>query len=268
MRRFLTSLLLLFLTLQCLAQMPVPKKPAISEGLVIDYTNTLTPDQKDRLNRKLIAYDDSTSNQIAVVIIPSLKGFPDSSLTYPIEDIALRILREWGVGGQEKKDNGIVVLVAKNDRQVRVETGYGLEGAIPDMIAASVIDDYIVPGFKAGDYYRGLDDGTNTLIQAAAGEYTAPEGYRDKNDGKGIGMGKIILILVVLFFLFGGMGKNRGGGGGMMSRRGYRGWLGPTFPGGWTGGGGGGWSGGGGGGGGFGGFGGGSGGGGGASGSW
>ena len=142
-------------------------------------------------------------------------------------------------------------------------------GAVPDMTAASIIDHDIVPHFKKGDYYSGLDAGTTAIMEAARGEYTAPEGYakRKKGKSKGIGFNTIIVILVILFILF----RKSGGGGGMVSRRGYRGWLGPTFPGGWGGGGwsggGGGWSGGGGGGG-FGGFGGGSGGGGGASGSW
>ena len=269
MKIFLTSCLIM-VSILAGAQMPVPPKPAITEGLVIDLTNTLTASQKEQLNRKLIAYDDSTSNQVVVVIIPSLKGNPDSSLVYPIEDVALRILRDWGVGGQANKDNGIVLLVAKNDRQLRIETGYGLEGAIPDMTAASIIDHNIVPHFKNGDYFGGLAEGTDAIIKAAAGEYTAPKNYANrKKKDTGISFGRIIFIMIILFFVLGGMGGGRGRGGGMMSRRGYRGgWIPPIFPGGgWSGGGGGGgWSGGGGGG--FGGFGGGSGGGGGASGSW
>ncbi|HET9429588.1 MAG TPA: TPM domain-containing protein [Chitinophagaceae bacterium] len=260
MKRFSIVLLVLFSAIVSLAQMPVPKKPAVSEGLVIDYTNTLSDSQKEQLNRKLIAYDDSTSNQIAVVII-------SSTGQYPIEDMALAILREWGVGGQEAKDNGIVILVAKDDRRVRIEVGYGLEGAIPDMVAASIIDHQILPAFKSGDYYKGLEDGTDGIIKAAAGEYKAPADYT-KRKKKGGSFSSVVIALVILFILMGMFSGGRGGGGGYVSRRGYKGWMGPIFPGGgWTGGGGGGgWSGGGGGG--FGGFGGGSGGGGGASGSW
>lgn len=266
MKSLFAVLLFLGLATLSLAQMPVPEKPAVSEGLVIDYTNTLSASQKDQLNQKLIAYDDSTSNQIAVVII-------SSTGIYPIEDMALQILRRWGVGGQEKKDNGIVLLVAKDDRRVRIEVGYGLEGAIPDMVAASIIDHSIVPRFKAGDFYGGLEDGTNAIIEAAAGEYKAPKGYGKSKD-KGGGFSKIIVALVILVILFSLFSGGSRGGGGYVSRRGYKGWMGPVWPvGGWLSGGGGGWSGGGGGGwsgggGGFGGFGGGSGGGGGASGSW
>lgn len=238
----------------------VPQRPSPPK-LVNDFTQSLTPEQIQALESKLVAYDDSTSSQVAVVIIPTTGD-------YPIEDVALQILRRWGVGGKTT-NNGIVVLVAKDDRKVRIEIGYGLEGAIPDMIAASIIDHEIVPNFRENNYYRGLDEGTNAIFRAAAGEYKAPEGYANRKGGKGPKLGTIIFIAIILIVLFSGVGGGRGGG--YVSRRGYRGsWL-PT--GGWTGGSGSGWSGGGGGGwsgggGGFGGFGGGSGGGGGASGSW
>lgn len=259
MKKFFLSLFL-FVAVNVFGQIDkyVPKQPS-PQRLVNDFTNTLTEEQLHALENKLVAYDDSTSSQIAVVIIPTTGD-------YPIEDVALRILREWGVGGKEKS-NGIVLLVAKDDRKVRIEVGYGLEGAIPDMIAASIIDHEIVPNFKEGNYYRGLDEGTHAVIEAAAGEYQAPAGYGSRKN-KGISIGTIIFIVILLIIVFSSAGGR--GGGGYVSRRGYRGWWLPT--GGWTGGGwsggggGGGWSGGGGGG--FGGFGGGSGGGGGASGSW
>jgi uncharacterized protein len=159
------------------------------------------------------------------------------------------------------------------EHKLRIEVGYGLEGAIPDMIAKSIIENDLRPNFRNQDYYRGLDAAINSIIQAAAGEYKAPEGYGDRKNSKGVGIGKIIvgiIILIVILSMFGGGGR----GGGYMSRRGS-GWLGPFIlgemlgsagrgSGGWSGGGGG-WSGSGGG---FGGFGGGSGGGGGASGGW
>lgn len=249
---------ILFLSVCVFAQidnyMPKKQNPV---KLVTDITNTLTSEQVQALEKKLVAYDDSTSNQIAVVIIPTTGD-------YDIADVALKILRDWGVGNKTT-NNGVVLLVAKEDRKVRIETGYGLEGAIPDMIAASIIDNSITPNFKEGNYYRGLDAGTDAIIKAAAGEYKAPVGYSNRKK-KGPGIGSIIFILIILVVIFSGAGG--GGNGGYVSRRGYRGWWLPTT-GGWTGGGGGsggGWSGGGGGG--FGGFGGGSGGGGGASGSW
>lgn len=235
----------------------VPKKPSLAEGLVLDQTNTLTPEQQSALRDKLLAYDRSTSNQIAIVIIPALKG-------NSIEDVGLQILRTWGVGGQADKDNGVVLLVAKNDRKVRVEVGYGLEGAVTDYVSSSIIQNNIQPNFREGNYYRGLTEAVDEIIKAAEGRYTAPEGYGKK---KGIKSWQVILVAIIVWMIIGAIGRG-GRGGGFASRRGYSNWGGPIWwgSGGFGGGGGGGWSGGGGGG--FGGFGGGSGGGGGASGSW
>ena len=232
----------------------VPKRPSPPK-LVNDFTNTLTQEQIAALENKLVTYDDSTSNQIAVVIIPTTGD-------YSVEEIALEIIRRWGVGNKDK-NNGIVLLIAKDDRKIRIETGYGLEGAVPDITAKSIIDNYITPNFKEGNYYRGLAEGTDAIIRAAAGEYKAPAGYGSKKK-KGIGWTSIIFIIIFLLIAMAGGGR---GGGGMMSRRGYggfgAGWIIGSLLGG-----GGGSGGGGGGGGGFGGFGGGGGGGGGASGGW
>ena len=234
----------------------VPKKPSAAEGLVLDRTNTLTPEQEAALEQKLIAYDNSSSNQIAIVLIPTLNG-------NSIEDVALEILRTWGVGGQADKDNGIVILVAKDDRKVRIEVGYGLEGAVTDYTASSIIENNLKPNFREGDYYRGITEAVDEIMNAAAGRYTAPEGYGKSN--KGIKTWQLFLAFLVVWMIVRAIGGGRGGGG-YASRRGYRNWGGPIWwgGGGLGGGGGGGWSGGGG----FGGFGGGSGGGGGASGSW
>ncbi len=262
------SIILLLASFCAAAQIEkvVPSRPN-PPRLVNDFTGTLTADQAGALEQKLYRYDDSTSNQIAIVIIPTTGD-------YPIEDVALRILRDWGVGNKNT-NNGLVILIAKDDRKIRIETGYGLEGAIPDITAKSIIDNDITPAFKEGNYYRGLDNATESIIKAAAGEYKAPKGYSGRKV-KGVGLGAGIIFLIILFIIIAKIGGRGGGGGGMMSRRGYgdfwAGWLissmlsgGSRGGGGWSGGGGGGWSGGGGG---FGGFGGGSGGGGGASGGW
>jgi uncharacterized protein len=236
---------------------PKPNPPR----LVNDYARMLSPDQLQALERKLVAYDDSTSVQIAVVTIDQLHDLP-------IEDVALEVLRQWGVGGQAQKDNGAVMLVSKIDRKIWIATGYGLEGALPDMTVGSIVDTDVIPNFKTGNYYRGLDNATTSIIHAVAGEYSAPANYRNRDGGGGLSIGKLIIGFIILMFIlnmFGGGGR----GGGMMSRRGYRGFGGPVFiPGGFGGGFGGGGGGFGGGGGGFGGFGGGSGGGGGAGGDW
>jgi len=265
MKRLLAWVVLLICTLTVSAQSRVLPKPN-PPRLVNDAAQLLTPDQIASLEAKLVAYDDTTSNQIAVVLVKTLNGLEPN-------DYATQLGREWGVGGKEF-NNGLVILISTgNDgqekRKVYIATGYGLEGAIPDIIAKRIVDREMIPNLQAGNYYRALDEATDALIKAAAGEYKAPEGYRDRGkDGKGVPVGLIIfiIIMVIIFASRGGGGR---GGGGMLSRRGYRGWnSGPPifFPGGFGGGGGGGF--GGGGGGGFGGFGGGGFGGGGAGGDW
>ncbi len=261
MRRFLLFIPFILLSFCVSAQIDkvIPKKPN-PPRLVNDFANILTAEQEHALENKLVAYNDSTSSQIAVVTINSLEG-------YDIAEYGIALGREWQVGGKEFS-NGIVLLVAKDDRKVRIEVGYGLEGAIPDITGKAIIDNDITPNFKLGNYYRGLDKATDDIIKAAAGEYKAPQGY-GKKKGKGIGFGTIIFILIMIF-LFSGRGGGRGGG--VASRRGFNdvgaGWIIGSLLGGAGRGSGGGWSGGGGGGGGFGGFGGGGFGGGGASGSW
>ena len=223
--------------------------------LVTDVAGVLTPEQKQALENKLVAIDDSSSNQIAVVIIPSLDG-------YPKEEYANKLLREWGIGS--KKNNGVLLLISINDRQIWIEVGYGLEGAIPDITALNIIDNDIKPAFKAGNYYEGIDQATDNIAKAAVGEYKVAKAKKSKSKGSG---GLFLIILIIIFVVL----RNGGGGGGSnIGRSGFSDvatgmLLGSLLGGGGRGGGGWGDSGGGGG---FGGFGGGSSGGGGAGGSW
>lgn len=229
--------------------------PPSPPKLVNDYADVLTPDQAGALEQKLVHFDKTTSTQITIVVVKSLDGMN-------VADAAIEIGRKWGVG-QQKNNNGIVLLVSIKDRKLNISTGYGLEKSLPDITSQQIIDAVIKPKFKGQDYYRGLDEGVDAIMEATRGEFTAPAGYNKKKN-KGTPGGAIIAVIIILIIL---SSISRGGGGSFMSRRGSRGFNGPViFPGGW-GGGGGGW-GGGGGGGGFGGFGGGSFGGGGASGDW
>lgn len=237
------------------------KPGARGNSLVHDYTATLSAGEKQQLETKLHRFDDSTSNQIAVVLIPSLQG-------NDVADFTTELGRAWGVGGKQF-NNGVVLLVAKNDRKMHIATGYGLEGAIPDVLASQVIQEILKPNFRGGNYYEGIDEGTNALMLAAQGKYRVAREY----GGSGVSFGTLLLIGFLIFIFLIIISKNSGGGGGsFMSRRGYRGYDPPIFfppssGGSWIGGGN--WGGGGSsGGGGFGGFGGGSFGGGGASGDW
>ena len=266
MKQLLFFVLLLF---SCTAwSQNIPAKPN-PPRLVNDFAHVLNSDQVAALERKLVDYDDSTSTQVVVVTV-------ETTGDYPLEDYALKILREWGVGNK-KTNNGVVLLAAIRDRKVRIETGYGLEGAIPDITAKQIIESKIVPNFRNENYYAGFDAAVDDIIKAAAGEYKAPDNYNNAPNGnpkRGIPLFAIIFVIIVIIAILSRIGGG-GGGGGMMSRSGFLPWLiinsvlnsGGRGGSDWGGGGGGGWSGGGGGGG-FGGFGGGSGGGGGASGGW
>jgi len=252
MKKILSIFLSLFISVVVFAQTSFDvnallKGPTVTPKLVNDYSNILTADQKQTLENKLDAFDDSTSTQIVVVIVPNV-GEND------ITDFAVNLGKAWGVGGKQN-NNGVVLLISTDDHKLSIAPGYGLEGALPDVTCSQIIDQVIVPQFKGNDYYRGIDDGTDAIIQAAQGVYKAPAGYH-ADGGSGISIFKIIFIIIIIVVFL----ASRGGGGG--------GFLGGMLLGSALGGGFGGGRGGDSGGGGFGGFGGGGFGGGGASGSW
>lgn len=237
--------------------------PEKSNRLVSDYAQALSTAQVQSLEQKLVAFDDSTTTQIAVVIIKSLGE-------YEVSDYAVRLAQKWGIGGKEH-DNGILLLVSVEDRKVTIQTGYGVEGAVPDAIAYRIINEEIKPAFVREDYYTGINNATDALMAYTKGEYKAKP---QKKGEKGIPIGTIIfVVLVILAVASGGRGGGKGGGK-VMGSRGSTDLLLGTLLGTMLGGGhgrGGGFGGGGfggGGGGGFGGFGGGGFGGGGSSGSW
>ncbi len=262
-RYILVTLLLLLVNTFVFGQ-TFPAKP---NRLVNDYTQTLSSDQVSQLEQKLVAFNDSTSTQIAVVIINSLEG-------YDVADYTQRLAESWGVGG-EKNNNGVVLLVSLGDRKVTIQTGYGVEGALPDAIARRIIENEITPNFRSGDYFAGISQGTDAIISYTKGEYKNDTPKARKKSGSSMVPFIIIFIVIILAAI-----KRGGGGRGGSQVIGGRGsaspfwWLllGSQLGRGSSGGGFGGFSGGGGGfgggGGGFGGFGGGSFGGGGASGSW
>jgi len=240
--------------------------PPKSNTLVTDYTNTLSAEDKQRLENKLVAFDDSTSTQIAVVILKSVGD-------YDINEYGQQLGRKWGIG-QKGKNNGIVIVVAIADHKMTIQTGYGEEGALPDVITQQIRVNDMNPRFKAGDYYGGLDVGTDDIIKYTKGEYKADPKKANADNDNGGPTGFIFIIIIVVVILI-AIFRNRGGGGQVIGSRGGASpfwWFlagsmlgGGGGRGGWGGGDGGGDSGGGGG---FGGFGGGDFGGGGSGGSW
>jgi uncharacterized protein len=273
MKKFLLYIVVSLLVLPGLVRaQDVPAKPDPNR-LVNDFGHVLTPDQTATLEHKLVNYDDSTSNQIVIVTMPSI-GDQD------IEEFSVKLFKAWGIGNK-KTNNGILLLVTVDTRKVYITTGYGLEGAIPDVTAKAIIDNEIIPNFRSGtgdNYYRGFDQAAAALIKAAAGEYKATNEYAHRGNrgparrGTGIG-GAIFFFIFIISIISIFRGRGGGGGGGYFGGGGFLPFLLGTMVGrGFGGGGGGGdsgWSGGGGdSGGGFGGFGGGDTGGGGAGGSW
>ncbi len=253
-------LLLAFVCVQTFAQ-DFPPKPNPPK-LVNDYLRMLTPDQAQALEQKLVDFDKRTSTQITIVTTDDIKGMDAG-------DYAVALGKDWGVGNANF-NNGVVFLVYRSKdntkRKVFIAPGSGLEGVLPDYTCAEIIDNEVRPYLKDGDFYRALENGTTAIIKATEGKYAAPKGYGKGKAGSSVFKIIFIIILIIVFLSISSRG---GGGGSYMSRRGYRGFAGPTIW--WGGGGSSGWGGGGssgGGGGGFGGFGGGGFGGGGAGGDW
>ncbi len=231
----------------------IPERPHPAR-LVNDFAEIFTKSQIDSMERRLEELDDSTGNQIAVVLVSTLDG-------YAIADYAYELGRKWGVG-QEKEDNGVVIVVkVKNETkgQAFIATGYGLEGVLPDATCKRIVENEMIPHFKQDDYCGGIVAALDVIIPIVKGEYS----YKDYDDDSGILLLGVFFIVVIIVLL---VGASKHGGGTTYSSGGASS-SGPIFWGGGLGGfggsSGGGFSSGG-----FGGFGGGSFGGGGAGGSW
>lgn len=178
----------------------IPPVPALQTA-VYDKADMLTPAQENALKEKLIRYADSTSTQIVIVTIPSLEG-------RNINFFAAQWAHKWGIG-QKGKDNGVLILVAKKDRKLAIQVGYGMEHLLTDAMSRRIIELVIVPYFKQGDYYGGLDAGTSAIIKVMAGEYTNdnPAGGDGENDWVPL----LVFILFFIIFLI-IIIRNKGGG--------------------------------------------------------
>lgn len=238
------SLLLVLLSFSTTlkAQLPSPPNPP---RLVNDYTSTLSKSQINDLERKLVAYNDSTSTQFLVLLVDDLQD-------YTIEEYATKIGQSWGVG-QQGKNNGAVIVVkpkiGNSKGQVTIQTGYGIEEYVTDFTAKRIIEKEMIPSFKENDYYAAIDKAVSVMMDLCSGKFTQDK-YNE--EGGNALLGFIIIGIIILIIIWGNKGRSSS-----YSRSGFSSsWIGGGF------GGGGGSSGG------FSGFGGGSFGGGGASGSW
>lgn len=192
-------LLLVFLAspLIGLAQYTIPEKPGFQTS-VYDDIKLLSASEKSNLERKLIRYSDSTSTQIVVAIISSTRG---EYINY----LGAQWGEKWGIG-QDDKDNGIFILLAKDDRKINISTGKGVEHLLTDAMSKRIIDRDIIPYFKQNDYYGGLNRATDAVFEVMNGEY---QGTRQTEDGE---LFEVFIFLAIIFIIFViAISKSRGG---------------------------------------------------------
>ncbi|MGY3913825.1 TPM domain-containing protein [Aeromonas australiensis] len=181
LRWFLPCLLIWTTALQA-----APNFPALS-GRVVDEASLMSRKQAHQLTQQLAAFEKRSGIQLVVVSVDSLGG-------ETIEEYGYQLGRHWGIG-QKGKNNGVLLLIAQDERKVRIEVGYGLEGALPDAIAANIIHGRILPAFKRGDMVAGIMAGSQSIMKALAGEYQ-PRNTVERNNGA---MMFIIWIIIVPF---------------------------------------------------------------------
>lgn len=175
-----------FLFLPTISALEVPKR---SDGYVTDKAGLLSPSARAKLEDTLKSFEDKTSNQIVVVTFPSLGG-------QSLEDFSIHLAETWKVG-QKGKDNGVIFLIFKNDRKMRIEVGYGLEGVLPDAVSGQIISRIVAPHFRTNNYEKGVFAGVDAIIQAIQREFKGTSDQRRISD-----FGKMLLILAIFLFFY------------------------------------------------------------------
>ena len=223
--------LLALLAIPGAAALRIPPPP---DRRVNDYAGALSPSDRDRLEQSLVAHEAGSRNQIVVAIFRSLEG-------ESLEDYSIRLAQAWRIG-QKGLDNGVIFLVFLDDRKMRIEVGYGLEGSLTDAISSSILRDVVAPRFREGRIADGIAAGLDAIQRAIAGTYVRPpsaKGDRGRGNGLQIGVGELLALGFVLFLIF-AIVQNRTQRQ-VMRRRGWTGgpagWGGPFIGGGFGGGG-------------------------------
>jgi uncharacterized protein len=206
--RFLIAFLyILFYSNFSFAQFDIPEKPDFQTS-VYDYVNLLSPTEKSNLEQKLIKYSDTTSTQIVVAVIASTNG---ENINY----LGAQWIKAWGIG-QAKVDNGVLIILAKDDRKIGINTGYGVEHLLTDAMSKRIIENEIIPYFKQDDYPGGLNKGVDAIFEVLNGEYQGTRKTSSKNEFPT----EIIFIIIFIFIvILISISKNKRGGGG---NRGHR----------------------------------------------
>lgn len=195
-------LIAFFSFLRVHAQFDIPDKPNFQTS-VYDYTSLLSENEKSFLEDKLVRYSDTTSTQIVVITIPSTQG---ENINY----LGAQWGEKWGIG-QEDEDNGVLILLAKNDRRIAINTGYGVEHLLTDAMSKRIIERDIIPYFRRNDYAGGLNRGVDAIFEVLIGEY---QGSRQSNEEFPVEILFVLLIIFIFFIIAIINIKNRGGGSG------------------------------------------------------
>jgi len=199
-----TFLVALFLLPNLLLAQDLPSEPV---GHVNDFAKMLTSGERQQLEQKLRNYRDTTTTVISIATLDNLGGIS-------IEEAATTLFNDWKMW-EDNKDNGALILIAEEERKMRIEVGYGLEGAIPDVMAGRIIREILTPNFKQSDYYGGLDRATSAIIQLASGEFQGQLAQEETSDDSNTA--DFIIFLLFLFFVF--YSSSRGGGKGRGKRK-------------------------------------------------
>jgi len=210
-----------------LAADPLPPKPT---HYVSDRAGILSPQTIAALNSRLEAFERDTSNQ---VIVATFANVPEG---YALEDFTQRTAEAWGIG-QKKDDNGVAIFVFPNDRKTRIEVGYGLEGTLPDIVGKRIIENEMLPAFRAGDFDSGVSRGVNAILQATRGEYqgSGRTNADTKDDEQGSWIIFLLFILIIMIII--AANRNATQRGTYYGPRGRRTVWSPPIGGGWSGGG-------------------------------
>lgn len=194
-------LLVLFLTLMLQAAPASARDIPSLTARVNDYAAMLAPATRQQLESVLAALEKEESTQLAVLTIDSLQG-------ENLEEFSLKVVEKWQLG-QKRLDNGALLLIAKNDRKLRIEVGYGLEGVLTDLTSGRIIRDIITPQFKNGNFDQGVIDGVSAMIAAVRGEFSAQTAVSSGKQSADDMSGFVIFLLFILFSIGRILGRNK-----------------------------------------------------------
>jgi uncharacterized protein len=222
--------ILIILTLYCIWCTPhllALDVPSL-KGRVNDYAGMLSSYTEQQLEGVLRDLEQTDSTQVVVLIIPSLEG-------EVLEEFSIKVADQWKIG-QKGLDNGAVLLIAKKERDIRIEVGYGLEGSLTDLMAGRIIRSVIVPQFRAGNFDQGVLDGVQAIIGVVRGEYQAPEKIPSRGGPKVKGTNPIFIVFIAFVFIISIIGKLRRFFGSGYSQRSHSGagWFAGTGGGGFS----------------------------------